>query len=153
MIAPMKQVFPIIPASGAPLAVIIPVFGLLLTMLVLFAYFAYSTRHVRVEVSADGLKIAGDLYGRTIPARELIADQARALDLTRDSGYALARRTNGTGLPGYRAGWFKLANGEKALVFVTDTRRVAYIPTRAGYSVLLSVSDPNQLLQAVRAIQ
>lgn len=149
----MKQVFPIIPASGAPLTVLIPVVVLLFVMLVLFSYFVYSTRHVRVEVSANGLRIAGDLYGRTIPARELLLDQSRALDLTRDSDYALVRRTNGTALPGYRAGWFKLANGEKALVFVTDMRRVAYIPTRAGYAVLLSVAEPDQFLRAVRAVR
>jgi hypothetical protein len=93
------------------------------------------------------------LYGRTIPGRELIAEQARVLDLTKDTDYALARRTNGTGLPGYKAGWFRLRNGEKALVFVTDPKSVAYVPTRAGYSILVSVAEPARLLEAVRAIR
>jgi hypothetical protein len=149
----MKQVFPIIPASTAPWAVLVPVLALLIGLVVLFAWFAYSTRHVRCEVSSDGLKIAGDLYGRTIPGRELIAVQARVLDLTKDTDYALARRTNGTGLPGYKAGWFRLRNGEKALVFVTDPKSVAYVPTRAGYSILVSVAEPARLLEAVRAIR
>jgi hypothetical protein len=149
----MKQVFPIIPASTAPWAVLVPVLALLIGLVVLFAWFAYSTRHVRCEVSSDGLKIAGDLYGRTIPGRELIAEQARVLDLTKDTDYALARRTNGTGLPGYKAGWFRLRNGEKALVFVTDPKSVAYVPTRAGYSILVSVAEPARLLEAVRAIR
>jgi len=48
-------------------------------------------------------------------------------------------RTRGTGLPGYSAGWFRLRNGEKALCFLTDRSRLAYVPTRAGFSVLLSV--------------
>ena len=29
-------------------------------------------------------------------------------------------RTMGTGLPGYRAGWFRLRNGEKALLYLTE---------------------------------
>jgi hypothetical protein len=149
----MKQVFPIVPAASGVFAVLIPVVILMLAMIVLFAYFAYSSRHVRLEVGEEGLKIVGDVYGRTIPARELIADQARALDLTLDRDHALALRTNGVGLPGYRSGWFRLRNGEKALVFVTDARRVVYIPTRAGYSVLASVVEPDRFVEALRAIR
>jgi hypothetical protein len=149
----MKQVFPIIPASAGPWTVLIPVFVVLIGLAVLFAWFAYASRHVRFEVTGDGLKISGDIYGRMIPGRDLITGQARVLDLTKDTDYALARRTNGTGLPGYRAGWFRLKNGEKALVFVTDTKRVAYVPTRAGYAVLLSVAEPGRFLEAIRAIR
>lgn len=149
----MKQVFPIIPAAAAPWIVLIPLFVLLVGLVVLFAWFAYSTRHVRCEVSSDGLKVAGDIYGRMIPRQDLIPAQARALDLTQDTDYALARRTNGTALPGYRSGWFRLRNGEKALAFVTDTKSVAYVPTRAGYSVLVSVAEPGRFLEALRSIR
>jgi len=149
----MKQFFPIIPATSMPWAVLIPVFLLLLGLLVLFAWIAFSMRHVRCEVGDGGLRIAGDIYGRMIPARDLVTAQARALDLTKDTDYALAKRTNGTALPGYRAGWFRLRNGEKALAFVTDTKSVAYIPTRAGYSVLVSVAEPGRFLDALRAIR
>jgi hypothetical protein len=63
-----------------------------------------------------------------------------------------ARRTVGTGLPGYRAGWFRLRNGEKALLYLTDTSRAVYIPTTAGYSVLLSPAQPDEFVSALRAI-
>lgn len=149
----MKQVFPIIPASTAPWIVLVPAFVVLLGLVALFVWFAYSSRHVRFEVSSDGLKIAGDMYGRMIPGQDLITAQARILDLTKDTDYALARRTNGTGLPGYRAGWFRLRNGEKALAFVTDTKSVAYVPTRAGYSVLVSVAEPGRFLEAIKAVR
>ncbi len=49
-----------------------------------------------------------------------VLEEAKQVDLSGDSEYRLRTRTNGTGLPGYQAGWFKLQNGEKALVFVTD---------------------------------
>ena len=53
------------------------------------------------------------------------------------------------GLPGYSEGWFRLVNGEKALLFVTDRSRVVYIPTKDGYSILLSTSKPEELLKSM----
>jgi hypothetical protein len=61
-------------------------------------------------------------------------------------------RTNGTAIPGYRAGWFKLRNGEKALMFVTETTDVVYLPTREGYSVLMSVTNPDEFLQFLQQV-
>ena len=59
-------------------------------------------------------------------------------------------RTNGAGLPGYAAGWFKLRNKEKALVFLTDRSRVVYIPTNKDYSVLLSVREAEEFADAIQ---
>ena len=54
-------------------------------------------------------------------------------------------------MPGYKSGWFKLRNGEWGLLFITNPERVALVPTSAGYSVLLSVADPQQFVAALRA--
>jgi hypothetical protein len=59
----------------------------------------------------------------------------------------------GTGLPGYQAGWFRLRNGEKALVYLTDRRRAVYVPTTAGYDVLLSPEDPDGFLRALASLR
>jgi hypothetical protein len=56
----------------------------------------------------------------------------------------------GTGLPGYAAGWFRLTNGERALLYVTTRERVLYVPTQAGYALLLSPSDPDGMLADLR---
>jgi hypothetical protein len=58
----------------------------------------------------------------------------------------------GTGLPGYRSGWFRLRNGEKALLYLTDTSRAVYVPTTAGYGVLLSPQNPDEFVAALRGI-
>jgi hypothetical protein len=76
-------------------------------------------------------------------------EEARRVDLRGVSEYRLRIRTNGVGLPGYRAGWFRLRSGEKALVFVTDLEQLVYVPTREGYSVLLSVVAPEEFLEAL----
>lgn len=148
----MKQVFPIVPPTGNAPFITLALIGVLLVGLVaLFAYIAWSTRHVQFEVSEDGLRISGDLYGRRIPAADLIPAEARAINMAADPDYRPRWRTNGVGLPGYISGWFRLANQEKALAFVTDRSRVVRIPTRKGYTVLISVPDPPRFVSALNA--
>lgn len=59
-------------------------------------------------------------------------------------------RSNGVGFPGYKADWFKLRNGRKGLLFVTDTDRIVHIPTQHEYDLLLSVDAPDRFLDALR---
>jgi hypothetical protein len=59
-------------------------------------------------------------------------------------------RTNGIGLPGYQVGWFRLKNGETALLYVTDESTVTYLPTTEHDVLLLSVENAEAFLQALR---
>ena len=108
---------------------------------------------VKFEVSRKGLHITRDLYGRQIPLESLRIDNAEIVNLRTSTHYRLKTRTNGTGLPGYKSGWFKLHNGEKALVFVTDMTRVLYIPTDQDYSLLLSTQNPEGMIKALQDAQ
>lgn len=96
------------------------------------------------------MNIRAALYGREIPLSSLILDDARPVDLKTDPRLKISWRTNGIGLPGYSAGWFRLKNGQKALVFVSDAHSVAYIPTREGYVVLVSVEDPVEFIASLK---
>jgi uncharacterized protein (DUF58 family) len=146
----MTQTFSITPASNSALWVLGLLTLLLLGLVALFSYLAYSARHVSFEVSPEGLRIRGDVYGRFVPAASLVAEQAREVNLTLDSAHRPALRTNGTGLPGYQAGWFRLVDGEKALLFLTDRTRVVYVPTRGGYSLLLSPTEPQAFIATLQ---
>ena len=145
----MSQIFPMVPASGKALWVIAVI---VVPLAALFGYIAYASRHARFEVSETGLRIHGGLYGRTVPAASLVCNGAKAVDLKADPSLKPALRTNGIGLPGYQAGWFQLKNGEKALVFLTSRSSVAYIPTRDGYALLLSVRNVPAFLSSVRKV-
>ena len=148
----MNEVFPIIPASGRVFWFLAPIALLLLGLLGLFGYITHSSRNVQFQVSYEGLRIRGDIYGRMVPAVSLISAESKQVDLRKDTSYRPTLRTNGIGLPGYRSGWFRLRNGEKALLFLTDASRVVYIPTRNGYSLLLSVANPELFMQSIRRI-
>jgi hypothetical protein len=144
------DVFAISPASSKPLWFILIICGLLAIVLLALAYTAYSSRNSRVEISSDRIKLVGDLWGREIPVGLLNVSAARVMDLNASSEYLPKRRTLGTGLPGYSSGWFRLQNGEKALVYLTQRRNVVYLPTSDGYSLLLSVEDPKGFIEKLQ---
>ena len=147
------QIFDIAPATGRTLLFFLPIILVpLVILVVVFAASLSGMKSARFEVSNAGLRLSGDLYGRTIPVGDLLGGSAKRVDLNEPSEYRPTRRTLGTGLPGYRAGWFRLRNGEKALLYVTDTSKVVYIPTRAGYAVMLTPGDPDAFLNALRSI-
>lgn len=141
-----EHLYPMVPASGGVYGLLLPI--ALIT--VLLGYIAYAARHTTFVVSSSGLRIRGDVYSRTIPLDRLDLSQARILDLTSDEEMKPSWRTNGVGLPGYKSGWFRLKNGSKALLFVTDQHRVLSLPTKDGYIVLLSAQDPENLLRELR---
>ncbi|MEY4548496.1 MAG: hypothetical protein RL685_4691 [Pseudomonadota bacterium] len=145
------QVFQIAESGRGPFWVLLPVLLVLLAVGGLVAVTVQGARGARFELSPAGLALRGDLYGRFIPRDQLLPERARLLKAD-DEALRPSVRTLGTGLPGYKAGWFRLGNGEKALVYLTDVERAVYLPTRAGYSLLLSPADPEAFLNALAAL-
>lgn len=146
----METVYGIAPAGVRPFYILVPVFVLLAGVLVLLAVAGYGSRHGRFVVTETGLDLRGDIYGKEVPWTALRVSEARLVDLSQDSGLRPRSRRLGTGLPGYAAGWFRLNNGERALVYLTRSKPVLYVPTSLGYSLLLSPQDPVNLLAALR---
>jgi hypothetical protein len=144
------ETFPIAPASARPMWFLVFFCIVLAVVVMALVYTAYSSRNSRVEIGADGIRLVGDFWGREIPYGLLDISAAHAVDLTTRSEYSPVRRTLGTGLPGYASGWFRLRNGEKALLYLTERREVVYLPTTDGYSLLLSVADPARFLESLR---
>lgn len=146
----MTKTFEIAPASSIPY-IFLAVIGLILVLLLaLFVYTGYSMKNGRFEVTDQGLAIKTGAYGRFIPKEIIVRENVRTLNLNTFDEYKPRWRTNGIGLPGYSEGWFKLKNGEKALLFVTDSSKVVYIPTTKGYSIILSPQNPEQLAYTVK---
>jgi hypothetical protein len=145
-------VFPIAPADSRYFWLLIPVIIILLGAIGLLATSLRGAHASRFEIRADGLRLEGDLYGRLLPKAQLRVDLARRVDLTREEQLRPKWRRIGTALPGYQSGWVRLRNGEKALLYLTDRTRAVYIPTTAGYSVLLSPADPDGFLAQLRSV-
>jgi hypothetical protein len=114
-------------------------------------YTVTAARNGSAVVNGSHLVIKAGVYGRKIPLSELNVEQAEVVNLYDWPMYAPKRRRNGIALAGFQGGWFRLANQEKALVFVSDPGRTVYIPTHNGYSLLFSLNRPEVFLRALRA--
>jgi len=149
----MIESFPIAPASSRSLWLMIPVAVVLLGAAVMLVTTALGPSRARYDLSPAGLSLRGDVYGRRlISAAELRGGSARIVDLEREPELAPRWRTMGTGLPGYKAGWFRLRSGEKALLSLTDTHRAVYVPTRRGFALLLSPAEPERFLRMLQTV-
>lgn len=145
------QEFAIAPAGLKPLWVLIPVLIIVLVVIAIVGRSVAGSRTATFQVSPEGLRLRGDFFGRLIPMASLRPGDARRVDLGGDSPYRPRLRTMGTGLPGYQAGWFRLANGESALLYLTDRSKAVLVPTTLGYSVLVSPADPDGFLAALES--
>jgi hypothetical protein len=148
----MTETFPIVPGDARILWALVPAF-----LLVVFAFGGLAlslvgSQNASFEVSPVGLRLKGDLYGRFIPTADLQVADARAVDLRTEPSLVPVRRTFGTAIKGYQAGWFRLRDGEKALLYVTDRARIVYLPTSRGYAIMVSVADPEAFLASLRRI-
>ena len=123
----------------------------LVTLLIgaMFTWFAFTASSLTVSVDDGELRVRVPFYGRSIPVTSLDAASAQIVNLTESTDLRLRTRTNGIGLPGYAVGWFRLGNGEKALAAVTTRHQVLYIRTTLGYSLLLSLADPDRFLEQI----
>ena len=149
----MVDTFPIVPAATRGLwilvAVLVVVFAAITALLVTSARGATRTQF---ELSTEGLRVRGDLYGRLIPPSSLRGGAARMVDLRAERDLQPRLRTMGTAVPGYRAGWFRLRNGRDGLLYLTDRWRAVHVPTTAGYDLLISPQEPERFLERLRAI-
>jgi hypothetical protein len=146
----MKQVFEMIPPGNGVNWFFGALTLLFLGILILFLFMAWSAHHIRFELDAGTLRLRGDLWSRSIATSNLRLSEAQIVDAGSHPFYRPKRKTSGSALPGYYTGWFKLANGEKALLYLSDRRRAVYIPTTEGYSLLLSPQNPDAFLAALR---
>jgi hypothetical protein len=144
--------YTMIPAQGfKTLWVLVPVVLVLVAgTLFLLGRTVWGSKHATFDLSAAGLAFHGDVWGKTVPLASLRGGAARIVNVTTEPGLRPVSRTMGTALPGYQAGWFRLADGEKALLYLSDRRRALYIPTTEGYAILLSPTDPDAMLAELR---
>jgi hypothetical protein len=147
----VNEVYPMIPAASKALWWLAAIALVLVGVIAVLGAAAWSAGHTRVRVTETGLTIEGDpFFGRHLPWAELDGEAAEVVSIAGGSPHRPAWRTMGTGLPGYGAGWFRLASGGKALAFVTRGDKALRVPTREGWSLLVTVERPEALLEQIR---
>lgn len=137
------------PSSRVSLVILV----LALVVLGAFAYQAicYALGRVRIVLGDRTLRIDGDmLFGRAVAWDRIERGSARAVDLAREPEMQPTVRLFGIGMPGYRAGWFRLSNGETALMFLTDETQAVTVRTRDAYRLIVSSAATLDLVVAMQ---
>ena len=143
------ETFNVVPADSTSLWLMVPFVVLMAGMALFFISILNSSKNTKVNITSETVQIKGGVYGKSIPKDALLLDDAEILNLDRQRQYGIIR-TNGIGLPGYSAGWFRTSGGDKVLAFVTNRKKVVRIPTTNGYDLMLSMEEPEAFLEALK---
>lgn len=119
-------------------------------MLLAMALIAFALRRRRVSLDQGVLTVAAGFNTHRIAVAEIDLDGSRIVDLREHTDLKPMLQVMGTGLPGYEAGHFRLRNRNKAFVLLTDRTRVLMLPEKSGSKLLLSLQQPQALLDALR---
>lgn len=130
-------------------------FGVSVTVLLIpilliasFLYFWVGLTNSKLEVNDSALAFRTVFYSKTIDIDDIFLDKVRMLD-GKDEKNIPSFRTNGISFSGINWGWFKLKNGRRALVFVTDKEDSILIPTNLNFDVIISTSEPEKLINTI----
>lgn len=121
--------------------------ALLASALLVFAFLVLDrSKHVRFEIADHRLFVRGDIFCWRFPLSSMNLGSSIVLDLTQWPEFKPRRKILGTNMPGYQSGEFLLQNNRRAIVFLSDLRRVLCILMNDGKFLLLSCTDPEKLL-------
>ncbi|GAB1102561.1 PH domain-containing protein [Shewanella algae] len=123
--------------------------GLLLVTLAGSVWVFWQAQASKVELTAQSLVVEVPFYGQSLAPEHLRISEAKVINLGDASGPRLGMRTQGIGLPGYTLGWYRLNDGSKAFVALTEKDSVLLLPTDLGYSLLLSMPEAESLLEGL----
>ncbi|MFO1438262.1 MAG: hypothetical protein U1F81_08030 [Verrucomicrobiaceae bacterium] len=127
-----STVFPMIPTASKSLWFFGIISLVLVGLLFLMGWLAWSMQHAEFTVSNDGLRLQGDLWGRTIPLKSLKLDEAVVTNLNTDTAHQPTRRTMEPGCPAtLRAGSSCATESKACSTSPTAPEWPAFRPRRA----------------------
>jgi hypothetical protein len=103
----------------------------------------YSPGPPGYSLTSDTLAIHDRFYPVNLSRDAIDVAGIRVVDLDQDQSWKPVERTNGFANQHYRAGWFRVANGQTVRVYNAGGRRVVLLPGKGnGATVLIEVPDP-----------
>ncbi|ABV89143.1 PH domain-containing protein [Shewanella pealeana] len=124
--------------------------GLLTLMLFAFSWLFFKADDSKLIIGENKLILDVPFYAMTLPLAEVEINDIQRLDWQREPDLKLESRHNGVGMSGYQLGWFRLSNNQKAFVVMSEEENLVMIPTLRGYRIILSLQEPDKLLNQQR---
>lgn len=120
--------------------------------LLVAALLVWGLRRRVVVLEDDVLVVKAAMFSRRVAPGTLDLARARVVDLAEHVELKPTLRTLGMALPGFKAGWYRMRKGGNGFYLLTAQRRVLWLPARDGSDLLLSLEQPQVLLQRLREI-
>jgi hypothetical protein len=127
-------------AAPLPWLFVLPPLLLLVCLVIL-----RKVRNAGARIERGELVVDTSVGTRRFALSTLRRHGLRVVDLDERSELRPWLRTWGTGLPGFAGGWFRLRNGDKAVCLLLDRRRVSWLRSDDGTTLLLSLAEPETL--------
>jgi len=123
---------------------------IVLPVAALFVWLLVRQSGSTLEVTEEVLMLNVPWYARRVAMADIDMDRVRLLSEAEAGGWQLKWRTNGIGFPGFQVGWFSSENREKVLAARTQGQAVL-IPTTKGFTLLVSLEDPEAFVNRMRS--
>ncbi len=122
-----------------------------LLILPLAAIFFYSPGPPKYIMNSEGLTIHDRFYPVTVKAADVDIEHMKVVDIRTNPHWRPTARTNGIGARYYKAGWFRVAGGEKVRMYRTTSQRLVLLPPKGpSMPVLMEARQPEAFIQKLR---
>lgn len=112
---------------------------------------AMGVRNPQAGLGMDGLSLKVSFIDKRWALNDIDRVNAALVNLESRQELRPKWKLWGAAMPGLSSGLFKLYDGRKAHVYITDRSKVVYLPTQSG-PVLLSLERPREFLDALQAL-
>ncbi len=109
-------------------------------------------RRHRVRVDASGLEVVTAMYRRQLAWPELDLEAARVFSLDEHPGRKPMLKTHGMAAFAFKGGSFRSRGLDKLFVATAGGKRLLWLPTTRGYTLLLEPRRPQALLDRLREL-
>jgi hypothetical protein len=123
----------------------------LLVILPLVALFLYAPGSPQYTITSNQLSIHDRFYPVTVKAADVDVEHVKVVNIRTDPHWRLTERTDGIGFLHYKAGWFRVAGGEKVRMYRTTNQHLVLLPPKIKSTpVLMEVKHPGDFIQELR---
>lgn len=133
------------------LTVLVPLAGVFGVGITLWLVFDRLMRRGRARLADGQFEVAAAWYRRRYALQALRLDEARVVDLDERTDLKPRFKRGAISTPGYRAGVFRLRDGQNAFIAMGSGPRVLLLPTTDGQRLLLEFENARAALDALRA--
>jgi Bacterial PH domain len=112
---------------------------------------ALGVRNPQAKLGSDGLSLKVSFIDKRWALSDIDRANAKLINLDTKSELSPKWKLWGAAMPGLSSGLFKLRDGRKAHIYITDRNKVVYLPTQSG-PVLLSLEHPRDFLDTLQAL-